>query len=103
MDSFDLRNNNDKRHFMRVETDTPIDVVYEGRTLRGACKDLSATGLQVEMPITVVLGAQVTICIMPNDEAGKLPPFRALATITRLVTNEQSSTTYGLVIDEILE
>lgn len=103
MDSFDLRNNSDKRHFMRVETDTPIDVVYEGHTLRGTCKDLSATGLQLEMPTALVLDTQVTICIMPNDEAGKLPPFRALATITRLVANEHNDTTYGLVIDEILE
>ena len=45
MTSFDRRYNSEKRDFMRMETDTPIEVLYEGHTLTGTCKDLSATGL----------------------------------------------------------
>jgi len=103
MDSFDRRHNNEKRGFMRVETEAPVEILYEGHTLTGTCKDLSATGLQVEMSIVLTLDTQVTVCIQPNDIGGKLPPFRALATVARLVPNESSDTTYGLIIDEILE
>jgi hypothetical protein len=103
MASFDLRNNSEKRDFLRVETDTPVEVLYQGNTLTGTCKDLSATGLQVEMPIALSLNADVTICIKPNDMSEKLPPFRANATVARRVPNENCDTTYGLVINEILE
>lgn len=103
MASFDLRNNGEKREFLRVETDTPVEVLYEGHTITGTCKDLSATGLQIEMPIALALNAQVTICIKPNDMREKLPPFRANATVARHVPNERCDTTYGLVINEILE
>jgi len=103
MDSFDHRHNSEKRGFMRVETEAPVEILYEGHKLTGTCKDLSATGLQVETPIPLTLDTQVTVCIMPNAVGGELPPFRALATVARLVPVEDSDTTYGLVIDEILE
>lgn len=103
MDSFDRRNNREKRRFMRVETETPVEIRYEGHTLTGTCKDLSATGLQVETPIPLTLNTQVTVCIQPNDIGGKLPPFKALTTVARLVPAEDSDTTYGLIINEILE
>lgn len=103
MASFDLRNNGEKRNFLRIEINTPVEVLYEGKTLVGNCKDLSATGLQVEMPIALSLNTQVTVCITPNDMGEKLPPFRARATVARLVPNEDNDTTYGLIIDEILE
>ena len=103
MTSFDRRYNSEKRDFMRMETDTPIEVLYEGHTLTGTCKDLSATGLQVEMPIVLSLDSQVTVCIKPDCIGGKLPPFKALATVARLAPNDNSETTYGFIINEILE
>lgn len=100
MAPFDRRNNSEKRNFLRVETETPVEVLYDGHTLTGTCKDLSATGLQVETPIPLKLDSEVTICIKPS---GKLPPFRAQATVARQVPAEDSATTYGLIINEILE
>jgi len=103
MTSYDRRYNSEKRDFMRMETDAPIEVIYEGHTLTGVCKDLSATGLQVEMPIALSLGSQVTVCIKPDCIDGKLPPFRALATVARLVPNDNCDTAYGFIINEIIE
>jgi len=103
MDTFDRRNNSEKRKFMRIETEAPVEISYEGNTLSATCKDLSVTGLQIETSLPLTLNTQVTICIQPNDIGGKLPPFRALATVARLVPVEGSDTTYGLTIDEILE
>jgi len=103
MESFDRRHNSEKREYLRVETETPVEISYEGHSFSGTCKDLSATGLQVETPIALPLGTQLTVCIQPSDLAGKLPPLRALATVARLVPNASSDTTYGLIIDKILE
>jgi len=103
MDSFDRRHNSEKRNFLRVETEAPIEILYEGDKLTGTCKDLSSTGLQIELSIALTLGAQVTVCIQPNDIGGKLPPFKALATVARQVPNENANITYGLIIDEVIE
>lgn len=100
MSSFDRRNNTEKRDYLRIETEAPVEVLYDGHILTGTCKDLSATGLQVETPVPMKLEAQVTICIKPS---GKLPPFRAEATVARQVPVQDSATTYGLVITKILE
>ena len=103
MDSFDRRNNSEKRSFLRVATEMPVEVQYEGHTINGTCKDLCATGLQVETPIPLTLNSTVTVCIKTSDEAGKLPPFRVKATVARLVPNDDSDTTYGLEITEVIE
>ena len=54
---------NEKRSFIRMKINTPVEVKVAGNRLQGVCKDLSGSGLLVETREEVALGTDVEVYI----------------------------------------
>lgn len=94
----------DKRNFFRMMVNSPcqlqIDDEESSRTLQAVCKDISATGmsLEVEEP-SIELGTKVKVSI--DSTSSQIPSLSALATVVRCVPESEASCIIGVEISEM--
>ena len=93
------RNYTEKRNFIRMKVDTPVDLIIQGegaRTLKAICKDLSGTGMLVEIDETLEIGTPLRVSITSGKN-----PFEADAEVSRSRTSANGKFIIGLKILEI--
>lgn len=94
----------DKRNFFRMMVNSPCQVQINdeesSRTLQAVCKDISATGmsLEVEEP-SIELGTQVVVSIDSNSS--QIPSLSAVATVVRCEAESDESCVIGVEISEM--
>jgi len=93
----------EKRDYIRMKVDTPVSVqvISDGETLDGVCKDLSGGGLSIELSRTLPVGTVAEVAIASKH--GHTPMFTARATVTRIeAVPSGSSCLLGMKIEEVL-
>jgi hypothetical protein len=93
------RNYTEKRNFIRMKVDTPVDLTLAGdnpRLIRAVCKDLSGTGMLVETEEALEIGTTLTVAITSGKN-----PFEADAEVTRSRTSSNGRFILGLKISDI--
>ncbi len=94
----------DKRNFFRMMVNSPCQVQINdeesSRTHQAVCKDISATGmsLEVEEP-SIEVGTQVNVSIDSNSS--QIPSLTAIATVVRCVQETEESCIIGVEISEM--
>ncbi|ACR12703.1 PilZ domain-containing protein [Teredinibacter turnerae] len=95
----------EKRNFIRMRVDTPIQMVLEadGERFEGKCRDLSGGGLLVELATALPVGTRARISIQSSH--GHSPMLEAIALVNRVET--QLDTTekpclIGMEIEELI-
>ncbi len=81
--SSSMRNWAEKRDFIRMSMDAPIRITTADstRTIQGVCKDLSGTGLSIEVAEPVPTGETLQVYLAsPN---ANLPSFEAQVQVVR--------------------
>lgn len=91
----------EKRDFIRMRINSPVDISLAGKTYRGTCKDLSGAGMLVETEQAFDIGAKVDISIDQDND--KHLPFNAKAEVSRITEGESNNYIVGLIIKEIAE
>lgn len=78
-----LRNHSEKRDFIRMKVDAPIELRLcdSNEILQGICRDLSGTGMAVEIDQNLVPGTQLLACLSSSNS--KFPPFEASVQVVR--------------------
>ena len=96
-----MRDNSEKRDFIRMHVDTEVElaVVDSDQRLKGRCVDLSATGMSVEVDQTLSEGIQVYSSLPSHNP--DFPPFDTYATVLRSEALDDGRWRLGLRIDEV--
>ncbi|PCK08374.1 MAG: pilus assembly protein PilZ [Alteromonadaceae bacterium] len=99
------REYNEKRNYIRMKVDAPVNVKVhtDGNVLQGVCRDLSGGGLQVELDKALPSGTKVEVVIASAH--GHNPMLKAIATVTRVIsqpTSGESPCLIGMEITEVL-
>ncbi len=96
-----MRDNSEKRDFIRMNVDTVIELFEDGsdRRMEGRCVDLSATGMAVEMNEGLAEGLRVHTSLPSHNP--DFPPFDTLATVLRSEDLGDGRWRVGLRIDEV--
>ncbi|WP_218309570.1 PilZ domain-containing protein [Alteromonas antoniana] len=94
----------DKRNFFRMMVNSPcqleINDEESSRTLQAVCKDISATGMSLEVAEpSVELGTKVNVSI--DSTSSQIPSLSAIATVVRCVPESESSCLIGVEISEM--
>ncbi len=94
----------DKRNFFRMMVNSPCQLQVNdeesSRTLQAVCKDISATGMSLEVEETSVeIGTQVEVSIDSNSS--QIPSLSAMATVVRCVPESDISCVIGVEISEM--
>ncbi len=101
--SSNMRSWGEKRDFIRMSVDAPIKVIDEasGAIIQGLCKDLSATGLSIEVGEPIALGAERRVHL-PSPNPG-LPSFDAQVRVVRCTATDEQRFQVGVEIVQINE
>ncbi len=94
----------DKRNFFRMMVNSPcqleINDEESSRTLQAVCKDISATGMSLEVAEpSVELGTRVNVSI--DSTSSQIPSLSAVATVVRCVPESDTSCILGVEISEM--
>ncbi|MCU7553938.1 PilZ domain-containing protein [Alteromonas sp. ASW11-19] len=94
----------DKRNFFRMMVNSPcqleINDEESSRTLQAVCKDISATGMSLEVAEpSVELGTKVNVSI--DSTSSQIPSLSAVATVVRCVPESDASCILGVEISEM--
>lgn len=99
------RQYHEKRNFIRMKMETPIDVLTSQRSsTRGICHNLSGGGLLISMAEALPLGTEIEVTI--RSKFGQNPMLRAEALVQRLHLDPElpsSRCQMGLQITRLLE
>lgn len=97
----------EKRDFLRMRVDNPAEVVIrgEGKRLKGICRDLSGSGMLVEV------GRSAGAALQPGLELevtlaspyGDAPMLKARTRVARITRNRLGRFVLGLEMAEILD
>lgn len=88
----------EKRNFIRMKIDTPVQVRYNGESLTARCRDLSGSGLLLASASALPVDAEVEIHIAQDGENRQ--PFNASARVVRIDSNDEGFI-IGLTLIEI--
>ena len=93
-----MRDYSEKRDYIRMKVDTQIELktVAPERVLYGTCKDLSGTGMAIEVNEAFAVGSQFTTCL-PSQNAN-FPPFETLVNVVRCETRAADRFLLGVEI-----
>lgn len=72
----------EKRNFIRMKVDAPVEVTFGDKTLKGICHNLSGGGLYITSPEPLPLGNALEIAV--SSTHGHHPVLRAAAKVSRL-------------------
>lgn len=94
----------DKRNFFRMMVNSPcqleINDEESSRTLQALCKDISATGMSLEVDEpSIELGTEVNVNI--DSTSSQIPSLSAKAKVVRCVPETDASCIIGVEISEI--
>lgn len=93
------KNYSEKRNFIRMKINTEITLeTAEGR-ITGLCKDISGSGLLIEVDREFPIGT--TLLAHINSHSDLHPPFRATCETTRMLVNDSGKYFIGLTVKEI--
>ena len=90
------RNYSEKRDFIRMNLDTPINIFLAGLSFPGICVDLSSTGLQVEADTALHVGDRVRVSI--PSQHNQLKGLDAETEVVRVESLDGGRQSLGLVI-----
>jgi len=92
----------EKRNFIRMKVETPVEVTFGDKTVLGICHNLSGGGMYITSPDPLPMGNALEIAV--SSSHGHHPVLRAAAKVSRL---EGENTTrpchVGLEIIAVLE
>ena len=98
-----MNNYNDKRNFYRMMLNREVVVTIideEANTdITAICRDLSATGMAIEVDQPIALGTQVKIKI--DSSSNQIQALDARGKIVRLDEESTNSYLLGIAIEEI--
>ena len=96
----DQQNYMEKRDFMRMKLDTAITLVYEdgNRELEGLCKDLSGTGISIEVDHVIPIGTECHVTI--HDGHTNMTRFQATIEVRRAQSTGDNRFILGAFIKE---
>ncbi len=89
----------EKRTFIRMRVDTPVLLTLadgSNTEIEAICKDLSGTGMLVEVDHQIALGTKLHV----NIKSAKAP-FSANAEVARIKTSPSGNYIHGLKLNEI--
>ena len=89
----------EKRNFIRMKVDTPVELTIKGdqaRVVKAICKDLSGTGMLVEVEEPIDIGTELVVAITSGKN-----PFEADAEVSRSRSSSNGRLIIGLKITEI--
>jgi hypothetical protein len=93
------RTHEEKRNFIRMKVETPLEVHVGERELHGFCHNLSGGGLLVSLSEPLSLDTELEVQV--NSHFGHRPVFRAITRVCRI--HPQSPHLLGLEILQRLE
>lgn len=89
----------EKRNFIRMKINAPVEVTAGNEKFTARCKDLSGSGILIQTEQALALGTSVEICIPQEGE--KLLPFRASGEVVRVDPVNPSGFILGLALSAI--
>ncbi|MBT0587226.1 PilZ domain-containing protein [Alteromonas oceanisediminis] len=94
----------DKRNFFRMMINSPCEMTINdnesSRTLQAICRDISATGMSLEVAeSSVELGTQVSVSI--ESTSSQIPSLSARAKVVRCVPEGDDACIVGVEITEM--
>lgn len=95
----DQRSYNEKRNFIRMKINTPVQVIAGDETFVARCKDLSGSGVLIQTDRALALGTTIEIRI--EQDGDKLLPFRASGEVVRVDPVNPSGFILGLALSAI--
>jgi hypothetical protein len=81
------RTYNEKRNFIRMRIDTPVEVTFEGGRFTAQCRDLSGSGMLLASAQELPLETEISVTIAQEGE--NLSPFKATGRIVRIDSADQ--------------
>lgn len=93
----------EKRNFTRLQTDTAAEVLIIGRDkrFRAICRDLSGGGMLMETRVGLKPGTELEVKL--SSSLGDTPMLKARTRVARLEKNAIGNFELGLEILEILD
>ena len=91
----------EKRNFIRMKINTPIQIEAGGDKFLARCKDLSGSGVLIQSDRALALGTMVEIFI--DQDGDKLLPFKATGEVVRVDPVNPSGYIRGLSLNAIHE
>lgn len=100
MSSNSMRDFSEKRDFIRMKVNAEVDVSVLGddRKIRGICRDLSGTGMLLEVAEPITVGSELNASLPSNNDS-----FPAFDTKVRVIRCEPLDNGNRLVGVEILQ
>lgn len=94
----------DKRNFFRMMVNSPCQVqindAASSRTLQAVCRDISATGMSLEIEeSSLALGAEITVQI--ESTSSQIPSLSATAKVVRCEEESENSCIVGVEISQM--
>ena len=94
----------DKRNFFRMMVNSPCEMTINdsesSRTLQAICRDISATGMSLEVAEnSIELGTQVSVSL--ESTSSHLPSLSARAKVVRCVPEGDEACIVGVEITEM--
>ena len=101
--SSNMRSWGEKRDFIRMAVEAPIQVTDEaaGSTIQGICKDLSGTGLSIEIGESIASGTELRVYLASPNPG--LPSFDAQVRVVRCTPADEQRFLMGVEILRINE
>jgi len=93
------KNYAEKRNFIRMRVNTEIALDTTDGQLIGLCKDISGSGLLIELDRELPLGTVVSASI--NQNSDRHSPFRATCETARVLHGENGKYLIGLIVKDI--
>lgn len=84
----------EKREYIRMQVETPATLHHAGQAIPALCRDLSATGMQLEAACDLKVGDQVKISI--ESDHPQLKGLVAEAEVVRINSTETDKNIIGV-------
>lgn len=91
-----IRDYSEKRDFIRMKVDTKITLRNGSKNITGICRDLSGTGMLIEVEEAVTEGSELQTSLPSNNEA--FPSLEAVVKIVRCKEEENGKYLLGTEI-----
>jgi hypothetical protein len=89
----------EKRNFIRMRIDTPVEVTCGSEQFTARCRDLSGSGMLLASDRRLPLDAEVSVVIAQEGE--NRSPFHATGNVVRADPAEEGGYTVGLALTAI--
>lgn len=86
----------EKRDFIRMHLEAPVTLRHDGVEFPALCRDLSSTGMLLEAPTQLALGAGVEVHIPSEHES--LQALEVQAEVVRVIELDDGRQSLGLAV-----